>query len=186
MYWDKMISYINMQKLRKYGEGAIYFYVGALLILVLDYVARSTGYQFGYNYAPEGGPGLGMSVLLLFTVAYYGTFLAVQHGLSRLCKQILELQYLLPASLAAGVVVSFSFLSDLDFLFWLVYRKDMGTIFLSVLVIEIVFLLMNAGIVWRIVRAERISASYVRVAILILVFIALLIVFWLPEMARIQ
>ena len=175
-----------MIRLSKYVEGATYFYFGAVLILALDYIARSLGYRFGYNHAPEVGPGIGMLALLFLSVAYYGVFVVVQHGLSRFCRPVLDRQYLLPASLAVGVIVSFSFVSSLDFLFWLLYRKDMGTIFLSVLVIELLFLLINHAIVWRVVMAERLPAPYVRMAVLALIFIGFLIIFWLPEIAGVR
>jgi hypothetical protein len=133
----------------KYFEGALYFYGGALLILMLSYSVRISEYRFGYDFAPEVGLGSEMLILVGVTLAYYGIFLAIQGGLSRFQRQLLDPRYLLPTSFFTGIAVSFTFVSELDFLFWLVYKKDMGTILPSVLVVEIVLLLINFAIVWR-------------------------------------
>lgn len=137
----------------KYFEGASYFYGGTLLILLLDYSARVTGSRFGYNFAPE--VGLGPEILLMFgvTVVYYSLFLMIQFGLSRCHRPILDARNFLPASFAAGIAVGFTFIMDFDFLFWIFYQKDLGTIFGSVLAVEILFLLINFAIIWRTSRA---------------------------------
>jgi hypothetical protein len=130
-------------------EEAVCFYIGALVILVLDYTARVTGARLGYNFAAEVGLGPEMLFLVGVTLVYYGIFLAIQGVLSRFRRQLLENRYLLPTSFFTGIVVSFTFISELDFLFWFVYKKDMGTILPSVLVVEIMVLLINFAIVWR-------------------------------------
>ena len=137
----------------KYFEGASYFYGGTLLILILDYSARVAGSRFGYNFAPEVGLGPEILLMLGVTVVYYSVFLIIQFGLSRFHRPILDARYLLPASFAAGIAVGFTFIRDFDFLFWILYQKDLGTIFASVLAVEILFLLINFAIVWRASRA---------------------------------
>ena len=37
-----------------------------------------------------------------------------------------------------GVAVSFTFVGELDFRFWFVYKKDMGTILPSALIVEMI------------------------------------------------
>jgi hypothetical protein len=149
-------------------EGAAYFYVGALTIFILGGITRTIEARFGYGYPVEGGLGLEMLMLIGLTVVYYGAFLIAQFGFARLCKRIVELQWFLPASLATGGIVGFVFISELDFLFWLLYRKDMGTIFLSALVVELIFLIINFGIVWRIVNSDKLTLRNVRMTILLL------------------
>lgn len=130
--------------------------------------------------SPEEGVSIEILTLLIFSVAYYGAFVLVQGGLSRLCKQILEPHYFLPAALAAGMGVGFVFISGLDFLFWLLYQKDMGTIFISALVLEIIFLMMNLGIVWRTANTDKLSFQRVRMTILLLVTAVALVVLAIP------
>ena len=60
---------------------------------------------------------------------------------------------LLPVSLSTGAIVSYTVLYELDFLFWLLLEKGAGTIFLSVIAVELLILLMHAAIVWRISRS---------------------------------
>jgi hypothetical protein len=86
-------------------------------------------------------------------MAYYFTFLLIQYGLSRFHKQILDARYLLPAPFDAGIAVGFTFVKDFGFLFWILYRKDMGTILRSVLAVEILLALINFTIVRRVSRA---------------------------------
>jgi hypothetical protein len=64
-------------------------------------------------------------------------------------RALLERQYLLPAALLVGAIVAYTFLYDLDFLFGLVHEKGNGTIFLSVIAVELLFLLAHAAIVCR-------------------------------------
>ena len=137
----------------KYFEGALYFYGGALLILVLSYSVRISEYRYGYDFAPEVGLGSEMLILIGVALVYHGIFLAIQRGLSRFQRRLLDPEYLLPASLYTGVAVSFTFVAELDFLFWFVYKKDMGTILPSALIVEIMLLLINFAIVWRTSRA---------------------------------
>jgi hypothetical protein len=82
-------------------------------------------------------------------LADYSIFLMIQGGLSRFQRQLVDPRYLLPIAFFMGIAVSFTFVGELDFLFWFVYKKDMGTILPSALAVEIMLLLINFAIAWR-------------------------------------
>jgi hypothetical protein len=134
-------------------EAAAYFYAGTVLVVTLGYISRVAASRFGYNFYPE--VGLGSEVLLMVgvTVVYYAVFLLVQSGLSRWCRQILDVRYLFPAAFAAGIVVAFTLITELDFIAAIFYQRSIETIFLSGVVIEILFLFSNFAIAWRLSRA---------------------------------
>jgi hypothetical protein len=104
----------------------------------------------------------------------------VHRVLSVFCKQILESIYFFPASLASGIMVGFVFASGLDFLFWILYQNDMGTIFLSALVAELLFMLVHFAIVVRIVRNDRLTFRIVRIVALLLVAGVVLLALGVP------
>jgi hypothetical protein len=174
-----------MTLMMKYLYGAAYFYIGTFVVLVLADTTQLIEYQLGYGHRPEVGMDFGMLALLAGTIVYYGVFLMVQYGLSRFCSAILEPQYLLPASFAAGMVASFAFFSELDFLVWILYQRDMGTIFLSVFLIELLFLLLNFAIIWRVVNGKKTRASQKLITFLAIILAVILIVYGLPLLIEI-
>jgi hypothetical protein len=173
-----------MTLIMKYIYGAAYFYAGTFVVLALADTTQLIEYQLGYGHRPEVGMDLGMLALLVGTIVYYGVFLMVQYGLSRFCSAILEPQYLLPASFAAGMVASFAFVSELDFLVWILYQRDMGTIFLSVFLIELLFLLLNFAIICR-VNGKKMRASQKLITFLAIILAVILIVYGLPLLIEI-
>lgn len=165
--------------LSKYIQGAIYFFSGMLSVTVLDYVVRYAQYRAGGS-PREGDLLTEVLVLILLTLVYYGFLLLVIYGLSLYKKRVLERAYLLPLSLAAGVVTAFVFQSNADFLFWLVYREDMGTIFLSAFIIELVFLLMNFVGVIRLASSERNHRQNIGLHLVLFLSVVILLIFGLP------
>jgi hypothetical protein len=148
----------------------------AFLILILQYFNWVLEARSGYNIGPE--VGLDLMVLFHFVafIPFYGAFILIEYALSRLNSEILRPQFLLTASLATGAIVSYTFLFDLDFLFWLVYQKGAGTIFLSVIAVELLFLLMNYAVVWRIVNGSA-TRRQIRIGIFVLAALLLGIVY---------
>jgi hypothetical protein len=140
-------------KFAKYLEGACYFYAGAFLILSLQYLAWVLESRSGYEIGPEVGLDLAMLFNFFAFIPYYCAFMLIEYGLSWYHRALLERQFLLPVAFLVGAIVAYTFLYDLDFLFGLVYEKGNGTIFLSVIAVELLFLLAHAAIVWRISRS---------------------------------
>jgi hypothetical protein len=159
----------------KFVEAAAYFYIGAFLVLSLQYFDAVLGSRFGYEIGPEVGLDLAAIAHLIAFLPYYGAFVLIEYGLSRFNKAILGRQFLLPVSLATGAIVSYTFLYNLDFLFWLVYERNTGTIVLSVIAIELLFLLMNFAVAWRIINESTITKKQNRIYIF-LVAAALVII----------
>jgi hypothetical protein len=129
------------------------------------------------NIGPEVGLDLAALAHLIAFLPYYGTFALIEYGLSRFNRVILEPQFLLPLSLSTGAIVSYTFLFDLDFLFWLLYDRSPGTTVLSVIVIELLFLLLNFVVVWKIVNQSTITRRQMRICILLVVALLVLITY---------
>jgi hypothetical protein len=137
----------------KYLEAAVCFYIGAFLILLLHYVSWVLEARTGYKIGPEVGIDIETLFHFVAFLPYLGAFMVIEYELSRFNGQVLERRYLVPISLSIGVIVSYTFLYDLDFLFWLVYEKGTGTILLSVIAVELLVLLIHAVIVGRLSRS---------------------------------
>ena len=153
-------------------EGCVYFFVGGLPILVLEYVAWITNHRIF-----EGGVSAGILATLICSVVYYGFFVLMQGFLSRWCKLILEPQHFLPAALTSGILISFVLARKLDFLFWTLDGKEGDTIFASALVLEMLFLVMNCGIMWRVANAQKVNFRLIsRIIVLLAATVALILI----------
>jgi hypothetical protein len=165
-----------MSSHKKYFESALWFYIGLVFVGILTGTVDQLRFVFGEGSRPDGDLFLMLAFFLVIAIPYYTVFVATQHALAKVCRQLLDKNYLLPVSLSAGAVVSFVFASELDLLFWLFYQRmpAMGTIFPSALVVEVIFLLLNFAIVSRAELADSTSRRSSRLA-LILIFSSLLL-----------
>jgi hypothetical protein len=137
----------------KFLQTAAYFYLGAFTVLSLHYLAWVIESRIGNKIGPEVGLDLMALSHSIAFLPYFGAFVAIEYGLSHFHAAIFERQFLFPVALSTGAIVSYTFLYELDFLFWLFYQKGAGTIILSVISVELLVLLMHAVIVWRVSRS---------------------------------
>jgi hypothetical protein len=168
-----------MQK-ATYMTGAIYFYIGSFLALLLSSYTSDINYYLGYGSRPEVGLDLGMLVLLGYTAVYYTIFFVVQDALARFNPKILSPNSLWPLSFASGAVVMFTLALDLDFLVWIVELRNSGTIYFSTLIVEIILLLMNFWLVWHIENQEKLAGRRKWIAFFMLAIVIILLNYGMP------